>query len=132
MGNKVVESKLQSIAHTCSAIDSYVVLNSLSSWHWTVNELKNVKSVNSVEFFNKVTKISEKKYVLQYHNFRCGMTHINSNLKKIGITFGLSIKILKKEVDHDEALEVTWLNKKSECRDCVKNDVLGKDFGYAN
>ena len=33
VGNKVVESKLQSIAHTCSAIDTYVVLNSLSSWH---------------------------------------------------------------------------------------------------
>ena len=46
--------------------------------------------------------------------------------------FGLPIKILKKEVDQNEVLEFTWLNKKSECRDCVKNDVLGKDFGYAN
>ena len=38
------------------------------------------------------------------------MTHINSSLEKVGTTYGLQQDLLKKEMDHDEVFEDTWID----------------------
>ena len=42
------------------------------------------------------------KQIPQYLHFRCGMTHINYRLKKLGKTFKLPKKLLKTEMNHDD------------------------------
>ena len=46
--------------------------------------------------------ILKKKHIPQYLHFRCGMTHLNYSLKKLGKTFKLQKELLKTEMDHDE------------------------------
>ena len=58
VGNKIVEYKLQLLAHNGSAIDTYVVLNSLSNWHRLVNIVKRGKDHFSSKIFERFIKIS--------------------------------------------------------------------------
>ena len=46
-----------------------------------------------------------KKQIPQYLHFRCGMTHLNYSIKKLGRTFKLPKSLLKTEMSHDEVDE---------------------------
>ena len=72
-----------------------------------------------------------KKQIPQNLVFRCGMTHINYFLKKLGKTFILHKELLKTEMNHDEIYADNWRDKKSEWLDYVKTDVLSTVFSYA-
>ena len=69
--------------------------------------------------------------ILQYLTFRCGMTHLNYSLKKLGKTLKIQKEILLTEMNHDEVYSDTWRDKKSDLLDYVKNDVLCTAFSYA-
>ena len=94
---KIVEYELYMLAHNGSSFDTYIILNNLPKWRRIVNIIKNGKGIISLRIFNGC--IDKKP---QYVNFRCGMTHINESLKKIGTTFHLQKELLKQEMDHDE------------------------------
>ena len=73
----------------------------------------------------------KKKQVPQNLHFRCGMTHLNYSLKKLGKTFKLPKELSKPEMNHDELDENNWRNKKDEWLPYVKNDVLCTAYSYA-
>ena len=50
--------------------------------------------------------------------------HINSSLKKIGISYKLQPSLLKQEVEHDEIFEDTWEAGENNWSPYVKNDIL--------
>ena len=60
------------------------------------------------------------KQIPQYLHFRCGMTHLNYSLKKLGRTFKLQKELLKTEMNHDEIDYNNYKDKKSEWLDYVK------------
>ena len=74
---------------------------------------------------------NNKKQIPQYLIFRCGMTHLNYSLKKLGKTFKLQKELLKTEMNHDEIYADNWRDKNDEWVDYVKNDVLCTAFSYA-
>ena len=90
--------------------------------------MRNGKGNNSLKIFQRNIRVSVKEYVPQYLNFRCGMTHINCSLKKIGTIFGLQ-KELRKKMVRDEVFEDIWENRKEEWIDNAKNGVLYAAFG---
>ena len=51
--------------------------------------------------------------------------------KNWGMTFKLPKEKIKTEMNHDEVDGNNYRDKKSECLDCVKNDVLCTAFLYA-
>ena len=65
----------------------------------------------SLKVFNGYIE-KNKKQIPQYLIFRCGMTHLNYSLKKIGQTFKLPKELLKTEMNHDEIEENKWQIKK--------------------
>ena len=74
---------------------------------------------------------NKEKQIPQYLIFRCGMTHLNCSLKKLGKTFKLPKELLKTEMNHDEIDENNWRYKKDESLLYVKNDVLCTAYCYA-
>ena len=64
------------------------------------------------------------KQIPQYLHFKCGMTHLNYSLEKLGKTFEIQKELLKTEINHNEVYSDTWKVKKSEWLPYVKNDVL--------
>ena len=72
-----------------------------------------------------------KKQILQYLHFRCGMTHLIFSLKKIGKTFKLQKELVKTELNHDEVNGDNYKDKINEWLPYVKNDVLCTAFSYA-
>ena len=72
---------------------------------------------------------SGKKIRSTKYYFKCAMTHNDSSLKRIGITYGLEKKLLKKEKNHDEAFEATRRNQREAWLDNVKIDVSCTAFG---
>ena len=75
--------------------------------------------------------IEKNKQIPQYLHFRCGMTHLNYSLKKLGRTFKLQRELLKTEMDHDEIDGDNYSDKIKEWLPYVKNDVLCTAFSYA-
>ena len=75
--------------------------------------------------------ILRKKQIPQYLHFRCGMTHLNYSLKKLGKTFKLQKDLLKTEKNHDEVDGDNYKNKMNDWLQYVKNDVLCTAFIYA-
>ena len=71
------------------------------------------------------------KQILQHLSFRCGWTHLNYSLKKLGKTFKLQKELLKTEMNHHEIYADKWRYQKDESVDYVKNDVLCTAFSYA-
>ena len=129
--NKVVEYSLQLHAHNGSGFDNWIILNNLPcNKHIVGDIIKNGKGIISLKVFNGYIE-KDKKQIPQYLHFRCGMTHLNYSLKKLGKTFELQKELLKTEMKHDDVYEDTWRNKKSEWLDYVKNDVLCTAFSYA-
>ena len=56
--------------------------------------------------------------------------HINSSLKKLGVSYKLKPSLLKQEMEHDETYADTWEAREREWLLHVKNDVLSTAFCY--
>ena len=121
--NKIIEYKLQLRAHNGSAFDTWIILNNLSSDKHIVYLFKNGKGIIELKIFNGYIE-KNKKQILQYLHFRCGMTHLNYSLKKLGRTFKLQKEMLKTEMNHDEVDGNNYKDKKDEWLDYVEQDVL--------
>ena len=71
-----------------------------------------------------------EKQIPQYLHFRCGMTHINYSLIKLGKTFKMQKEFLKTEMNHDEVDDNKYNDKKDEWLNYVNQDVLCTDFSF--
>ena len=128
--NKIVDYNLQLHAHNGSGFDSWIILNNLPCDKHIVDIIKNGKGIISLKIFNGyIDKI--KKQIPQHLIFRCGMTHLNYSLKKLGKTFELPKELLKTEMDHDEINANNYKDKKDIWLPYVKNDVLCTAYSYA-
>ena len=117
VNNKIVEYNLQLHALNGSGFDTWVILNNLPCDKHIVGDIiKNGKGIISLKVFNGYIE-KNKKQIPQYLHFRCGMTHLNYSLKKLGKTFKLQKEILKTEMNHDEVYSDTWKDKKHEWLD---------------
>ena len=128
--NKIVEYNLQMHAHNGSGFDTWIILNNLPCDKHIVDIIKNGKGIIELKVFNGLIEKNKKQFP-QYLHFRCGMTHLNRSLKKLGKTFKLPKELLKTEMNHDEIDENNWRDKKSEWLPYVKNDVLCTAYSYA-
>ena len=72
-----------------------------------------------------------KKQIPQYLHFRCGMTHLNYSLEKLGKTSKLQKELLKTQMNHDEIDGNNYKDKINEWLPYVKNDVLCTAFSNA-
>ena len=131
LNNKIVEYNLQLHAHNGSGFDTWIILNNLRCDKHIVGDIiKNGKGIIELKVFNGYIE-KNRKQIPQYLHFRCGMTHLNFSLEKLGKTFELQKELLKTKMDHDEVYSDTWKDKKSEWLPYVKNDVLCTAFSYA-
>ena len=131
LNNKIVEYNLQLHADNGSGLDTWIILNNLPCDRHIVGDIiKNGKGFIELKVFNGYI-YKNNKQTPQYLHFRCGMTHLNYSLKKLGKTFELQKELLKTEIDHNEVYSDTWKDKKSEWLPYVKNDVLCTAFSYA-
>ena len=131
INNKIVECNLQMHAHNGSGFDTWLILNNLRCDKHIVGDIiKNGKGIISVKIFNGYIYIG-KKQIPQYLIFRCGMTHLNYSLKKLGKTFELPKELLKTEMNHDEITADNYKDKKDIWLPYVKNDVLCTAYSYA-
>ena len=92
--NKTVDYKLQLHAHNGSGFDTWVVLNNLLCDKHLVDIFKTGKGIIELKVFNGLIHKSNKQ-IPQYLHFRCGMTHLNYSLKKLGKTFKLPKELLQ-------------------------------------
>ena len=83
--NKIVEYNLQMHAHNGSGFDTWNVLNNLPCDKHIVDIIKNGKGILELKVFNGLIQKNNKQ-IPQYLHFRCGMTHLNYSLKKLGKT----------------------------------------------
>ena len=128
---KIVEYNLQLHAHNGSGFDTWIILNNLRCDKHIVGDIiKNGKGIIELKLFNGYNE-KNRKQIPQYLHFRCGMTHLNYSLEKLGKTFKLQKELLKTKMDHSEVYSDTWKDKKSEWLPYVKNDVLCTAFSYA-
>ena len=131
LNNKIVEYNLQLHAHNGSGFDTWIILNNLPCDRHIVGDIiKNDKGIIELKVFNGYI-YKNNKQIPQYLHFRCGMTHLNYSLKKLGKTFELQKELIKTEIDHNDVYSDTWKDKKSEWMPYVKNDVLCTAFSYA-
>ena len=107
MKNRIVEYNLQSHAHNGSGFDTWVILNNFPCVKHIADIIKNGKGIISMKIFNGYIH-NGKKQIPQYRIFRCGMTHLNYSLEKLGKTFKLQKELLKTEMNHDEVYSDTW------------------------
>ena len=121
--NKIVDYNLQMHAHNGSGFHNWIILNSLPCDKHIVNIIKNGKGIIEMKVFSGLIHKNNKQ-IPQYLHFRCGMTHLNYSLKKLGKTFKLPKELLKTEMNHDEIDENVWKDEKDEWLPYVKNDVL--------
>ena len=128
--NKVVEYNLQMHAHNGSGFDTWIILNNLPCDKHIVDIIKNGKGIIELKVYNGlIHKIN--KQIPQYLHFRCGMTHLNYSLKKLGKTFKLPKELLKTEMNHDDIDGDNYKDKKGIWLPYVKNDVLCTAYSYA-
>ena len=117
-------------AHNGSGFDTWIILNNLPCNKHFVDIIKNGKSIIELKVFNGLIRKNNKQ-IPQYLHFRCGMTHSNYSLKKLGKIFEFPKELLKTEMDHDGIDEINWKDKKDEWLPYVKNDVLCTAYSYA-
>ena len=87
---KFLEYNLQLHAHNGSGFDTWVVLINLPCVKRIVNIIKNGKGIIELKVFNGyIQSKTSTKQIPQYLHSRCGMTHLNYSLKKLGKTFKL-------------------------------------------
>ena len=131
VNNKIVEYNLQMHAHNGSSFDTRIILNNLPCDRHIVGDIiKNGKGIIEMKVFNGLI-YKNNKQIPQYLHFRCGMTHLNYSLKKLGKTFELPKELLKTEMNHDEIDANNYKDKKDIWLPYVKNDVLGTAYSYA-
>ena len=128
--NEIVEYILQMHAHNGSGFDTWIILNNLPCDKHFVDIVRNGKSFFELKVYNGLIQKNIKQSP-QYLHFRCGMTHLNYSLKKLGKTFNLPKELLKTEMDHDGMDEKNWEDKKDEWLPYVKNDVLCTAYSFA-
>ena len=128
--NKIVDYNLQMHAHNGSGFDSWIILNNLPCDKHIVVIIKNGKGIISLKIFNGYIE-KNKKQIPQHLIFRCGMTHLNYSLKKLGKTFELPKELLKTEMNHDEINANNYKDRKEIWLPYVKNDVLCTAYSYA-
>ena len=129
--NKIVEYNLQMHAHNGSGFDTWIILNNLPCDRHIVGDIiKNGKGIIELKVFNGLI-YKNNKQIPQYLHFRCGMTHLNYSLKKLGKTFKLRKELLKTEMNHDEITADNYKDKKGIWLPYVKNDVLCTAYSYA-
>ena len=113
VNNKVVEYNLQMHAHNGSGFDTWIILNNLPcNKHIVGDIIKNGKGIISLKVFNGYIE-KNRKQIPQYLIFRCGMTHLNYSLEKLGKTFKLQKELLKTKTNHEDVYEDTWKQKKT-------------------
>ena len=131
VNNKIVEYNLQMVAHNGSGFDTWIILNNLRCDKHIVGDIiKNGKSIIELKVFNGLI-YKNNKQIPQYLHFRCGMTHLNYSLKKLGKTFELPPNLLKTEMNHDEIDSNNYKDKKNIWLPYVKNDVLCTAYSYS-
>ena len=109
--NKIVEYNLQMHAHNGSGFDTWIIFNNLPCDKHIVDIIKNGKGIIELKVYNGlIHKIN--KQIPQYLHFRCGMTHLNYSLKKLGKTFKLPKELLKTEMNHDDIDGDNYKDKK--------------------
>ena len=128
--NKIVDYNLQMHAHNGRGFDTWFVLNNLRCDRHIVSIIKNGKGIIELKVFNGLIQKNDKQ-IPQYLHFRCGMTHLNYSLKKLGKTFRLPKELLKTEMNHDDIDGVNYKDKKDIWLPYVKNDVLCTAYSYA-
>ena len=128
--NKIAEYNLQIHAHNGSGFDTWIILNNLPCDKHIVDIIKNGKGIIELKVFNGLI-YENNKQIPQYLHFRCGMTHLNYSLKKLGKTFKLPKELLKTEMYHDGIDENNWRDKKDEWLPYVKYDVPCTAYSYA-
>ena len=128
--NKIVDYNLQMHAHNGSGFDTWIVLSNLPCDKNIVNIILNGKGIIELKVFNGLI-YKNNKQIPQYLHFRCGMTHLNYSLKKLGKTFKLPKELLKTEMDHDDIDGDNYEDKKDILLPYVKNDVLCNAYSYA-
>ena len=117
-------------AHNGSGFDTWIILNNLPRDKHIVDIIKNGKSIIELKVFNGLIEKNNKQ-IPQYLHFRCGMTHLNYSLKKLGKTFKLPKELLKTEMNHDDIDGDNYKGKKDIWLPYVKNDVLCTAYSYA-
>ena len=86
---KIVEYNLQLHAHNGSGFDTWILLNDLPcDKHIKGDIIKNGKGIIELKVINGYIQKNNKQ-IPQYLHFRCGMTHLNYLLKKLGKIFKL-------------------------------------------
>ena len=131
VNNKIVEYNLQMHAHNGSSFDTWIILNNLPcDRHIVGDTIKNGKGIIELKVYNGLVQKNNKK-IPQYLHFRCGMTHLNYSLKKLGKTFKLPKELLKTEMNHDDINGDNYKDKKDIWLPYVKNDVLCTAYSYA-
>ena len=131
VNNKIVEYNLQMHAHNGSGFDTWIILNNLRCDKHIVGDIiKNGKGIIELKVFNGLI-YKNNKQIPQYLHFRCGMTHLNYSLKKLGKTFELPKELLKTEIDHNDIDGNNYKDKKDIWLPYVKNDVLCTAYSYA-
>ena len=98
--NKIVEYNLQSHAHNGSGFFTWILSNNLACDKHIVDIIKSAKGIIKLNLINGYIE-RNKKQIPQYLHFRCGLTHLNYSLKKLGKTFKLQKELLNTEMDHD-------------------------------
>ena len=131
VSNKIVEYNLQMHAHNGPGFDTWIIFNNLPCDRHIVGDIiKNGKGIIEMKIFNGLI-YKNNKQIPQYLRFRCGMTHLNYSLKKLGKTFELPKELLKTEMNHDEIDANNYKDKKDIWLPYVKNDVLCTAYSYA-
>ena len=131
VNNKIVEYNLQLHAHNGSGFDTWIILNNLRCDKHIVGDIiKNGKGIIELKIFNGLI-YKNNKQIPQYLHLRCGMTHLNYSLKKLGKTFELPKELLKTEIDHNDIDGNNYKDKKDIWLPYVKNDVLCTAYSYA-
>ena len=131
VNNRTVENNLQMHAHNGSGFDTWIILDNLPCDKHIVGDIiKNGKGIISMKIFNGYIAKNNKQFP-QYLIFRCGMTHLNYFLKKLGKTFKLPKELLKTEMNYNDIDANNWRDNKDEWLPYVKNDVLCTSYSYA-
>ena len=128
--NKIFEYNLQMHAHNGCGFDTWIILNNLPFDKHIVDIIKNGKGIISLKVFNDLI-YKNNKQISQYLLFRCGMTHLNCSIKKLGKTFKLPKELLKTEMNQDDIDGDNYKDKKHIWLPYVKIDVLCTAYSYA-
>ena len=79
---------------------------------------------------NRIKKISENSFVPHCKNFRSGMGHVGSSLRKRGFTQSLQEVMLTKEMDLYEIYGGTWKNQTGERKIYEKKRCFMYNFWF--